>query len=239
MMQRRITSWSGLLLLAVGLCLTGDAQAQQKSRQELVARFTGPQIVEKLKKGGHVLLLRHMTTVRSPDQWGGVDYEDCATQRVLSDVGKQQARTLGEAFKRLNIPVGTVYVSPYCRCRETALLAFGKEGTESETLTVWDELEMSEKTQRGTEIRKMLDTQPAAGTNTILVTHTGNLLWSFGLDSKPEGLTHVFKPTGLSIGRASYLGRVNPDEWQSLAGLDAPVADAPAPDAPAAEAPTP
>ena len=238
MMQRRITSWSGVLLLAVGLCLAGDAQAQQKSRQELVARFTGPQIVEKLRKGGHVLLLRHMTTVRSPDQWGGVDFDDCATQRVLSEEGRQQARTLGEAFKRLNIPVGIVYVSPYCRCRETALLAFGKEGTESETLTVWDELEMDEKTQRGTEIRKMLDTQPVAGTNTILVTHTGNLLWSFGLDSKPEGLTHVFKPTGLSIGRASYLGRVNPDEWRTLAGLDAP-AGAPAAEDAAAGAPTP
>ena len=238
MMQRRITSWSSLVLLGAGLCLAGDAQAQQKSRQELVARFTGPQIVEKLKKGGHVLLLRHMTTVRSPDQWGGVDYDDCSTQRVLSEEGKQQARTLGEAFKRLNIPVGTVYVSPYCRCRETALLAFGKEGTESETLTVWDELEMDEKTQRGTEIRKMLDTEPAAGTNTILVTHTGNLLWSFGLDSKPEGLTHVFKPTGLSIGRASYLGRVNPDEWRTLGGLDAP-AGAPADDDAAAGAPTP
>ena len=233
-MQRRITSWGALALMATALCLAEDAQAKEKRRQELVARFNGPEIVAKLKKGGHVLLLRHMTTVRSPDQWGGVDYDDCATQRVLSEEGKQQARTLGEAFKRLNIPVGTVYVSPYCRCRETALLAFGKEGTESETLTVWDELDMEEKTQRGTEIRKMLDTQPAAGTNTILVTHTGNLLWSFGLDSKPEGLTHVFKPTGLSIGRASYLGRVNPDEWRTLGGLDAPAADAPA-----AEAPTP
>ena len=233
-MQRRITSWGALALMATALCLAEDAQAKEKRRQELVARFNGPEIVAKLKKGGHVLLLRHMTTVRSPDQWGGVDYDDCATQRVLSEEGKQQARTLGEAFKRLNIPVGTVYVSPYCRCRETALLAFGKEGTESETLTVWDELDMEEKTQRGTEIRKMLDTRPAAGTNTILVTHTGNLLWSFGLDSKPEGLTHVFKPTGLSIGRASYLGRVNPDEWRTLGGLDAPAADAPA-----AEAPTP
>ena len=237
-MQRRITSWGALALMATALCLAEDAQAQKKRRQELVARFNGPEIVAKLKKGGHVLLLRHMTTVRSPDQWGGVDYDDCATQRVLSEEGRQEARTLGEAFKRLTIPVGTVYVSPYCRCRETALLAFGKEGTESETLTVWDELDMEEKTQRGTEIRKMLDTQPAAGTNTILVTHTGNLLWSFGLDSKPEGLTHVFKPTGLSIGRASYLGRVNPDEWRTLGGLDAP-AGAPAADDAAAGAPTP
>ena len=221
-MRRRLVT---ILGLAAALCLAGasDSPAEKKKRrQELVPRFSGPEIVEKLKAGGNVLLIRHMTTLRNPDQWGGVDYDDCATQRVLSDVGKQQARDLGRAFKNLGIPVGKVIVSPYCRCRETAELAFDVPGEESETLSVWDELEMEEKTARGTEIRKMLDSPPEPGTNTVLVTHTGNLLWSFGLDSKPEGLTHVFKPTGLSIGRATYLGRVNPDEWRSLAGLDAP-----------------
>ncbi len=222
-MPRQLTT---ILGLAAALCLAAagaDAEEKErKRRQELVPRFSGPEIVEKLKAGGNVLLIRHMTTLRSPDQWGGVDYDDCATQRVLSDLGKEQARDLGQAFRNLEIPVGRVVVSPYCRCRETAELAFGKPGEESETLSVWDELEMEEKTARGTEIRKMLDTPPEPGTNTVLVTHTGNLLWSFGLDAKPEGLTHVFKPTGLSIGRATYLGRVDPDEWRTLGGLGQP-----------------
>jgi phosphohistidine phosphatase SixA len=220
-MRRRLATILGTLG-AVCLVAFSATSAERKSRQELVPRFAGPEIVEKLKAGGTVVLIRHMTTVRSPDQWGGVDYDDCTTQRVLSDVGKQQAIDLGRAFKNLGIPVGKVIVSPYCRCRETAELAFGKPGEQSETLSVWDELEMEEKTARGTEIRKMLDTPPEPGTNTVLVTHTGNLLWSFGLDSKPEGLAHVFKPTGLSIGRATYLGRVNPDDWRSLAGLEEP-----------------
>lgn len=208
-----------LLAVVVG---AAPASAQTKRHQELVPRFKAPEIVQKLKKGGYVLLIRHMATVRNPDQFTGVDYKDCSTQRELSDKGRQQARDLGQAFKNLGIPVGKVIVSPYCRCRETAELAFGTEGTPSETLSVWDELDMDQKTQRGTEIRKMLDTPPAPGTNTVLITHTGNLLWSFGLDSKPEGLTHVFKPTGLDIGRPMYLGRVNPDEWRTLAGLPEP-----------------
>jgi phosphohistidine phosphatase SixA len=234
MSRSRVLAFAAALAVALSGLLPADpASAQErKRRQELVPRFEGPEIVEKLKGGGHVLLIRHMTTVRNPDQWIGVDYDDCSTQRVLSDEGKQQARNLGQAFRNLEIPVGEVIVSPYCRCRETAKLAFGKTGTESETLSVWDELEMEEKTQRGTEIRKMLDTPPAPGTNTVLVTHTGNLLWSFGLDSKPEGLTHVFKPTGLAIGRPTYLGRVNPDEWRTLAGLpDPPPAAEEAPEA--------
>lgn len=224
MSRSRVPALGAVLALALSsLLFAAPASAQgKKRRQELVPRFQGPEIVEKLKHGGYVLLIRHMSTVRSPDQWIGVDYDDCTTQRVLSEKGKQQARNLGQAFKNLGIPIGEVIVSPYCRCQETAKLAFGTTGIESETLSVWDELEMEEKTQRGTEIRKMLDTPPKPGTNTVLVTHTGNLLWSFGLDSKPEGLTHVFKPTGLSLGRATYIGRVDPEQWRTLAGLPEP-----------------
>ena len=220
--MKQRTGWISLLALAVGLAAASGSGAEEKRRQELVPRFKGPEIVAKLKQGGYVIMLRHMATVHSPDNLYGVDLEDCTTQRILSEEGKQQARDLGEAFRRLDIQVGQVYVSPYCRTRETAKLAFGSGGEISDTLSEWDELEVEEKTARGTEIRQMLDTPPAKpGTNTVLVTHTGNLLWSFGLDSRPEGLAHVFKPTGLSIGRASYLGMVRPEEWRSLSGMDA------------------
>jgi len=230
---RTATIGRAALALAIAWSLApAGATAQAERRQELVPRFQGAELVEKLKEGGHVLLLRHMTTVRNPDQWGGVDLGDCSTQRELSDVGRRQAENLGLAFQKLGIPVGEVIVSPYCRCQETGKLAFGK-GTVSDVLSVWDELSMEEKTERGAQIRKLLDTPPADGTNTVLITHTGNLLWSFGLDSRPEGLAHVFKPTGLSIGRASYLGMLTPDEWQALAGLEIPKgAEGAPPDAP-------
>ena len=42
-----------------------------------------------------------------------------------------------------------------------------------------------------------------------------------GVDSRPEGLAHVFKPTGLSLGRAAYVGKITPDELRKLAALDA------------------
>jgi phosphohistidine phosphatase SixA len=205
--------------LALALGLAPAAAADGPLRQELVARYTGPEVVAKLRQGGHVVLMRHMATVREPDDWSGVEIDDCSTQRVLSDEGRRQARELGEAFRKLAIPVGAVLVSPYCRTRESAELAFGQPGTEAEILSTWDHLAVDEKTERATALRKMLDTPPASGTNTVLISHTGNLLWSLGLDSKPEGLAHVFTPTGLSIARPTYLGRVDPDEWRALAGL--------------------
>ena len=217
------------MALLLGLLAAPSARADGPLRQELVARFSGPEIAQKLKGGGYVLLMRHMATVPSPDLWTGVEYDDCSTQRVLSDLGKQQARDLGTAFRKLGIPVGEILVSPYCRTRETVELAFGAEGERSEILSTWDELSIDQKTRRGTQLRKMLDTPPAKGTNKLLVTHTGNLMWTLGLDSKPEGLTHVFQPTGLSIARPSYLGRVNPEDWRSLANLPEPEADDAAP----------
>lgn len=217
-----------LLLTAVPM-LVGPARpatADGPLRQELVPRLEAPEIAEKLRAGGYVLLMRHMATERSPDQWSGVDLDDCSTQRVLSEEGQRQAREFGAAVRRLGIPIGDVLVSPYCRTRETARLAFGRDGTVSPLLTTWDDLPVDQKTARATELRKLLDTRPDDGKNTLLVTHTGNLLWTLGLDSKPEGLAHVFEPTGLAIARPGYLGRIEPEQWRSLAGLPEPDAGA-------------
>ncbi len=209
------------LVSALGVLLLGIAApaAAEDPRQELVPRFRGAALVEKLKAGGKVILMRHMATTPEADRWEGVDLGDCGTQRELSEEGRVQARRLGEAFGKLGIQVGKIFVSPYCRCRETARLAFGREGVVSPTLSIWDRLSMEEKTAKGVEIRKMLDTAPAKpGINTLLITHTGNLLWSYGLDAKPEGLAHVFEPSGLPIHRPTYLGRLDPGEWASLVG---------------------
>ncbi len=220
--MRSLAGW----LLALLLCAPALSRAQEPSRQELVPRLSGAELAAALAKGGNVILVRHMSTERNPDKLSGVDLSDCATQRNLSEEGRRQAAALGLAFRKLGIPVGDVLVSPYCRCVETGRLAFGK-GEPSDVLSIWDELSLEEKTERGVEIRKLLDTPPKPGTNSVLITHTGNLLWSFGLDSRPEGLTHVFQPTGLSLGRATYLGKLTPDEWRALAALDAEPPPAP------------
>jgi hypothetical protein len=112
--------------------------------------------------------------------------------------------------------VGEVQTSPYCRCIESGELAFGK-AEPSALLSVFDALPPTEKDERGLEIRKLLATPPAEpGTNTVLITHTGTLLYSFGLDTMPEGIAHVFKP-GPVAGLSQYVGRVEPAEWVSLA----------------------
>lgn len=70
-----------------------------------------------------VVLFRHAQAPGVGDPPGFV-LGDCATQRNLDEVGRQQARRIGEAFRRRGIRVDAVISSQWCRARETAQLAF-------------------------------------------------------------------------------------------------------------------
>ena len=103
-----------LVLLSV-LFLACSAAAQPST--ELLSR---------LREGGYVLYLRHTSTDFSQNDSRMTSFEDCASQRNLTDRGRDEARAIGEHVKRLKIPIGEVLASPFCRTMETARLAFGK-----------------------------------------------------------------------------------------------------------------
>jgi broad specificity phosphatase PhoE len=75
--------------------------------------------------GGQVLFIRHAETTPGAGDPLGFRLEDCATQRNLSAAGREQARRMGAEFKRRGIPIGEILASPWCRCIDTARLAFG------------------------------------------------------------------------------------------------------------------
>ncbi len=77
-----------------------------------------------LREGGAVLALRH-ALARGVYDPPGFRLGDCATQRNLSDEGRAQARRIGEAFARRGLKPAAVRSSPWCRCIDTATLAFG------------------------------------------------------------------------------------------------------------------
>ena len=204
----------GILAGATAVALLFSASESYPQGQALRPLLEGEALVEALQEGGLVILFRHMSTDSFVPAEGTHDNRDCASQRNLDERGKQEARDVGAAFKHLEIPVGTVLTSPYCRCVDTGKLAFAK-GTASEELAVFDELSGPEKETRGKLIRKLLNTVPADGRNTIMITHTGTLLYSFGLQTRPEGIAHIFRPA--EFGNAIYLGRVTPEQWPALA----------------------
>ena len=75
---------------------------------------------------GYVLLLRHTLAPRVGDP-ENFKLNDCATQRNLSEVGRQDAKEVGEWLKRREIKIFRVESSRWCRAKETAqLLNLGK-----------------------------------------------------------------------------------------------------------------
>jgi phosphohistidine phosphatase SixA len=77
-----------------------------------------------LREGGVVLALRHAL---APGTFDPPQFKpgDCSTQRNLSDEGRAQARRIGEWFKARSLQPARVRSSPWCRCVDTATLAFG------------------------------------------------------------------------------------------------------------------
>lgn len=83
-------------------------------------------LIEALQQGGLVVLIRHTATEPGLGDPPDFRLDDCSTQRNLSDAGRAQARQLGAWFVSQGIPVGEVRTSQWCRCVDTARLAFGE-----------------------------------------------------------------------------------------------------------------
>lgn len=81
-----------------------------------------------LRSGGVVLAMRHAL---APGTFDPPQFKlgDCSTQRNLSDEGRAQARRIGEWFKARSLQPARVRSSPWCRCVDTARLAFGTADT--------------------------------------------------------------------------------------------------------------
>ena len=138
---------------------------------------------EELKKGGFIILIRHAVAPGIGDP-KNFSLDDCTTQRNLSDEGRRQARALGEAFRHRQIPIEEVYSSQWCRCKETAQLAFG---TYQELPALNSFFEYPDLDVRQTEamVDFLQQRRPHRG-NLILVTHQVNI----------TALTDVFPSQG-------------------------------------------
>jgi phosphohistidine phosphatase SixA len=74
--------------------------------------------------GGLVVAMRHALAPGTFDP-PGFRLGDCSTQRNLSDEGRAQAQRIGAWFRQHGLVPTAVRSSEWCRCRDTAQLAFG------------------------------------------------------------------------------------------------------------------
>ena len=83
-------------------------------------------VVGLLRAGGCAVVLRHAETVPGTGDPPGFKLGDCRTQRNLSTGGQAASRRLGEWFGSRGLQPVAVRASAWCRCIDTARLAFGQ-----------------------------------------------------------------------------------------------------------------
>jgi broad specificity phosphatase PhoE len=132
-----------------------------------------------LRTGGQVVLIRHAVTTPGAGDPPGFRLEDCGTQRNLTDEGREHARRIGEEWRRRAIPVERVLSSPWCRCLETAQLAFGGKPQTSAALgNLFGRYENRDR--QVSQLKKMTSEKPKA--NLVLVTHGSTIAALTGIN---------------------------------------------------------
>ena len=178
-----------------------------------------------LEHGGYVIVLRHGATDPKQSDAYPLDPSDMTRQRQLSEQGRASARAIGAALAKDGIPIGHVYTSQLNRAVETGRLVGARSVTTLADLNDSSGGSMSAmagqagggSARHGDALRHMANTTPAAGTNTLIVTHKTNVADAFGkpLADIGEGEAAVFEPHGRD---ATLVGRIKPDEWASAVG---------------------
>jgi broad specificity phosphatase PhoE len=188
--------------LLAGLLLAAPMAAAQEHPvfNTKVEPPQAPVLRDMLKAGGHVIFFRHGAT---PDyqEPSPVDFSRCDAQRNLNALGHAQAAAIGAAFRELGIPVGEVRASPFCRCVDTARLAFGRVEP--------DESVRGDKDKRE-HLRTLFATPPAAGTNRVIVGH-GSAGGMIGEEFLREAEAMIVKPAG--DGTFTLIARVRAESW--------------------------
>ena len=87
-------------------------------------------LINQLEDGGKLIFIRHAYAPGNGDP-AGFNLNDCSTQRNLSEDGRKQAQRIGEFFTKNKIEIDKVLSSEWCRCKETAKIAFKNYSTNS------------------------------------------------------------------------------------------------------------
>lgn len=184
-------------LLTAALLWAGAAQADES-------------LWRLLKNGGQVVLIRHAQTEPGVGDPPGFALGDCATQRNLSDAGRAQAQRLGAAFRERGVAIAGVLSSPWCRCIETAQIAFGGARTHAGLGNLFEHAQNREA--QIAAFRALIAKAPKQG-NLVLVTHGSTTLAFTGLSPAPAEIVIV---TPGRRGEFRVAGRIALAEAQPL-----------------------
>ena len=209
--------WFCLSVLALISPASAQVDPGSKSAIEALRDAAKLTAVKALQGGGHVIVFRHGATHADQADTDPLNPANIEKQRQLNDQGRALARSIGEAMRKLNIPVGQVVTSQFNRAVETGtLLGFGAVTSTADITEGGLVVPPNENNRRAAALKKLASTVPPAGTNVVLVTHKPNILDAFGKDwfEVREGEASIFKPDGNGY---RPVARIQAADWSKLA----------------------
>lgn len=140
----------------------------------LLANAQQTDAVSSLQSGQCAVLLRHALTDPGVGDPPGFDINQCATQRNLSPEGRAQAAQIGRWFQTRNLKPAAVRSSPWCRCVDTAQIAFGGSRIQAALGSTFGAQGGRDSPERSAALGALLKAIPA-GQFEVWVTHQVNI----------------------------------------------------------------
>ncbi|MGL5837559.1 MAG: hypothetical protein ACRCY3_03570 [Sphingorhabdus sp.] len=184
----------GALALIFGGLTVQPALSQTPEKPPLIdvtiptTSINGTKLIEQLKKGGNILLIRHeRTEVPSVADDYTKPVGDCRSQRNLSAAGFAGAAETRTIFRALTIPVQRVLSSPMCRTVETARQMFVTYEVEPRLMHEMDDQGRTNDVAAA-DLKSVLDGLGRSTENVALVTHIGLIRSATGLFLSEGGI---------------------------------------------------
>ena len=124
---------------------------------------------EQLKKGGNLIFIRHAYAPGGGDPDNFL-ISDCSTQRNLSKDGINQSKKIGQFFSDNDIAIDKVLSSEWCRCKDTAKVAFTKFETKKFLNSFFSPQFAKNKNQQIKDLKEYVSNWQS-DKNLVLVTH--------------------------------------------------------------------
>jgi phosphohistidine phosphatase SixA len=178
--------------------------------------LAGKALIDALKGGGYVLVMRHANSPANPPDRANADPENSGLERQLDAAGRDSARAIGAAFIKLGIPLSVGLSSPSYRARETARYARFSYESHGELDEGAAGMAASAEKLRADFLRAKTNEAPPAFQNKIIISHAPNIISAFGKEAESiaSGEMMVFKP---GAGGPALVARVKIEEWPKLA----------------------
>ena len=132
--------------------------------------FSDDKILNSLKEGKKLIFIRHAIAPGNGDP-ENFNIKDCSTQRNLDKNGIKQSKKIGFFFKNNKIKIDKVLSSEWCRCKDTAKLAFKNFETFNALNSFYDERFAANESKQINDLKSYINNWDNSDKNLIFVTH--------------------------------------------------------------------